>query len=159
QGALPTMAHIGVMNLVTPEVLELFRTGMRNLGWVEGHNLVIVARDPDSPSGDPETYAEAARDLVRQGVDVIRVSSTPATLAVTQVTPEIPIVFNMDNPVGRGVVASLAHPGGNATGVYDLTGAVMTTKRLQLLIELVPGLSRVAFLTNPDNPTSDDGMR
>src|SRR5262245_39618089 len=151
QTAEPSIAHVGVMGVKSPD-LELFQAGMRNLGWVEGQNLVLVVRDPTPPSADPEAYIPLAQDLVRQGVDVIRVSSTPATLAATQVTHQIPIVFNMDDPVGRGVVASLAHPGGNATGVRGLNGPGLLAKRLELLIELVPGWNRVAFLSNPDNP-------
>jgi ABC-type uncharacterized transport system substrate-binding protein len=105
QTAVPTIAHIGVMGVNTPEILALFRTGMRNLGWVEEQNLVLVLRNPTPASADPEAYMLVARDLVRQGVDVIRVASTAATQAATQVTHQIPIVFNMDDPVGRGVVA------------------------------------------------------
>src|SRR6185295_12762622 len=97
-------------------------------------------------------------DLVRLGVDVIRVGSTPATQAAVQVTQQIPIVFNMDDPVGRGVVLSLAHPGGNATGARDLSSSGLIEKRLGLLIELIPQLNRVALLTNLDNPNAAEGV-
>jgi hypothetical protein len=119
QTVVPTVARIGVMGGVesNPESLALFRTGMRNLGWVEGQNLVLVLRNPTPPSADPEAYVAVARDLVGQGVDVIRVATTSATQAAAQVTHQVPIVFNIDDPVGSGVVTNLAHPGGNATGV------------------------------------------
>jgi putative ABC transport system substrate-binding protein len=160
QSAVPTVARIGVMGDVesNAENLGLFRIGMRNLGWVEGQNLIIVLRKATPSSADPEAYIDPAQDLVRQGVDVIRVANTAATVAATQVTHQIPIVFNMDDPVSRGVVANLAHSGGNATGVMGLQGTGLVAKRLQLLIELVPGRSRVAFLTNMSNPNSAEGF-
>ena len=135
---------------------EAFRQGLRELGHVEGRNISIEPRWAD---GKHERYPALAADLVRSKVDVIVVWSGAATQAVQQATRAIPIVMSGANdPVGSGLVASLARPGGNVTGTSfmapDLVG-----KQLQLLKEVVPKVSRVAFLRHPDNPASAANLR
>jgi ABC-type uncharacterized transport system substrate-binding protein len=131
--------------------LEAFRQGLRDLGYVEGRNIVIESRWAE---GQYDRYPALAADLLRSQVDVIVAQSGAATHAAQQATRTIPIVMSLVNdPVGSGLVASLAHPGGNVTGLTimspDLVG-----KQLQLLKEVVPELSRVAVLRHPDNPAS-----
>jgi putative ABC transport system substrate-binding protein len=123
--------------------------GLRELGYEEGQNLVVVRRYAAS---HPERFQQFAAEMVRLNVDVIIVVTTPAALAVKKVTTTIPIVFpNAINPVESGLVASLAHPGGNLTGGAAQT-AVLSAKRLEILKEVAPGLSRGVVLWNPDNP-------
>jgi len=128
--------------------LEAFRQGLRELGYVEGQNIAIESRWTEGVYG---RLPALAADLVHLKVDVIVVTGGEATRAARQATRTIPIVMTVVNdPVGSGLVASLAHPGGNVTGLTvmspDLTG-----KQLQLLKEMVPKVSRVALLRNPDN--------
>src|SRR5213593_4017002 len=121
--------------------LEAFRKGLRDLGWVEGRDFAIEARFAE---GKPERLPELAAQLVRNRVDVILAGSTPGALAAKQATSMIPIVMvTTGDPIEGGIVASLAHPGGNVTGVTAL-GEVLSVKRLQLLKEAVPGVTRVA---------------
>jgi ABC-type uncharacterized transport system substrate-binding protein len=141
--------RIGVLLLVfSPEGKEAqaFREGLRDAGYVEGRDVVIEWR---SNSGDYARVPELIADLIRSKVEVIVVDSTVATQAVKRAAPTVPIVMTIGaDPVGSGLVASLAHPGGNVTGltnmVTDLTG-----KRLQLLKEAIPPLRRVAVMWNP----------
>jgi len=122
-----------------------FREGLRELGWVEGHTVAIDWR---SPGGDNERLDALATELVRAGVDVIVTPSTPSTMAAKRATQTIPVVFaNLVSPVERGVVASLARPGGNVTGVAG--PPEVPSKRLQFLKEAAPRVSRVAFLQDP----------
>jgi putative ABC transport system substrate-binding protein len=123
--------------------------GLRDLGYTEGRNLVVERRYAE---GRAERFAEFAEEMVRQKVDIIVVTTTPAALAIKKATTTIPVVFpNAISPVESGVVASLAHPGGNVTGGAAQTAA-LSTKRLEILKEVVPGLSRVAVLWNMGNP-------
>jgi putative ABC transport system substrate-binding protein len=131
--------------------LEAFRQGLRELGYVDGQNIAIESR---SAEGKDDRLPALAADLVRSKVDVIVAQSGAATRAAQQATRTIPIVMSLANdPVGSGLVASLARPGGNVTGLTimapDLVG-----KRLELLKEVVPKVSRVALLWNPDNPAN-----
>src|SRR5262249_33180502 len=123
--------------------------GLRELGYEEGGNLVVERRY----AGDrTERFQEFAAEMVRLKVDVIVVVTTPAALAVKKATTTIPIVHpNAINPVQSGLVASLARPGGNLTGGAAQT-AVLSTKRLELLKEALPGISRATVLWNPGNP-------
>jgi ABC-type uncharacterized transport system substrate-binding protein len=123
--------------------------GLRELGYVEGRNLIVERRY----AGDhTERFQEFAAEMVRLKADIIIVVTTPAALAVKNATTTIPVVFpNAINPVESGVVASLAHPGGNVTGGAAQT-AVLSAKRLEILKELVPGLSQAAILWNGANP-------
>jgi ABC-type uncharacterized transport system substrate-binding protein len=125
-----------------------FRHGLRDLGYLEGQN---IAFDYAYGDGVPERLAEAAAQLVHRPVDVIATYGTPASFAAKQATTTIPIVMiSIGDPVGAGFVASIARPGGNITG-NTILGPDLAGKRLQLLKEIVPSLSRVAFLWNPDN--------
>jgi len=125
--------------------------GLRALGWVEGQNIVIEDRWAE---GNISRLPELAAALVRLKVDVIVTLSWPAAVAAKNATATIPIViFGTGDPVGTGLVQSLAHPGGNVTGLGDLA-TELSAKRLQLLKEVVPRLSRVAVLWN----SADDGM-
>ena len=136
--------------------LEAFRQGMRGLGWVEGQNLSLETRFAD---GRPERLNQLAAELVRERVDLILVGSTPGALAAKKETSVIPIVMvTTGNPVGGGIVTSLARPGGNVTGMTAL-GEVLNLKRLELLKETVPGASRVAVLANPVSPYTPPFMR
>jgi putative ABC transport system substrate-binding protein len=114
------------------------------LGWIDGRTVAIVYRWSE---GRSETYAEAAAELVRLKVDVI-VSTGVATPAMKQATSVIPIVFTLDaDPVGRGLVAALARPGGNVTGLSSQTNELVG-KRLEFLREIIPDFRRLAVLTN-----------
>jgi putative tryptophan/tyrosine transport system substrate-binding protein len=121
---------------------------LHDLGWVEGRNVVIERRWAD---GHTERYAEIAAELARLKVDVI-VTTAPAVPAVRQATSTIPIVFALaGDPVGTGLVASLARPGGNVTGLSMLQSD-LATKRLEILREIVPGLQHLAIMANAEFP-------
>ena len=133
---LPTGRHL----------LEAFRQGLRDLGYVEGRNLVIEYRDAE---GKLERLPALAAELVALKVDVIVAPTTPATVAAKQATKTIPIVFAAGtDPVMDGLVTSLARPGGNVTGLSSL-GPELVGKRLELLKQAVPGVDRVAVLWLP----------
>jgi putative ABC transport system substrate-binding protein len=129
---------------------EAFSQGLRELGYVEGKNIVIEWRYAE---GKLERLPDLAAELVGLKVDVIVAGGTPAARAAKEATTTIPIVMSGGDPVRAGIVASLARPGGNVTGLSDATVDV-STKRLQLLKEVIPKLSRVAILWNPANPTN-----
>ena len=123
--------------------------GLQELGYVEGQNLIVERRYAE---GRAERFPEFAAEMVRLNVDVIVVVTTPAALAVKKATTTIPIVHpNAIDPLNTGLVASLAHPGGNLTGGAQLT-AEASAKRLEALKKVVPGLARGAVLWNPGNP-------
>jgi putative ABC transport system substrate-binding protein len=129
--------------------IEALRTALRELGYVEGRNLVIEYRWGD---GDAERLPGLAEDLIRLKVELIVVWATPAALAAKRATASLPIVtLSVADPVSTGLIASLARPGGNVTGMANLTETV-TSKQLELLARVVPGISRVAILRYPDNP-------
>ena len=124
---------------------------LRELAWIDGHNLAIEYRWAE---GRNEQYMEAAAGLVRLKVDVIVTVSTPSTLAAKQATSVIPIVFAVvGDPVETGLVASLARPGGNITGLSAETAGV-ASKRVELLRDVIPGLRRLAIMANVGNPGS-----
>jgi putative tryptophan/tyrosine transport system substrate-binding protein len=128
-----------------------FRHGLRDLGYIEGGN---IAFDYAYGGGVPERLAEAATALVRRPVDVIATYGTPASLAAKQATTTIPIVMiSIGDPVRAGLVPSLARPGGNITG-NSVLGPDLGAKRMQILKEANPTVSRVAFLWNPDNASN-----
>ncbi len=145
------IARIGYLspNLATsPHLREAFRQGLRDLGYVEGRNLVIEYRDAE---GKVERLPALAAELVALKVDVIVAEggNTRVPLAATQATRTLPIVFaSAADPVGSGLVTSLARPGGNVTGLSSLT-AELVGKRLELLMQAVPGLGQVAVLWLP----------
>jgi len=130
---------------------DAFQQGLREQGYIEGRNVVFEHR---YAGGKYELFSDLAAELVRLKVDVIVTpGNTPATLAAKQATSTIPIVFMAAaDPVALGFVASLARPGGNITGVSSLVGPELVGKRLELLKEAVPKLSRVAVLGNPIHP-------
>jgi putative ABC transport system substrate-binding protein len=131
------------------ERVEALRAGLRDLGYVEGRNVVIEFRWAD---GNYDRLAELAAEFVRSKVDVIFAPNPPAAQAARKATGTIPIVVAaIGDPVKTGLAASLAHPGGNVTGVTAL-GSNLSGKRLELLKELVPRLSSVAVLWNPAVP-------
>jgi putative tryptophan/tyrosine transport system substrate-binding protein len=126
-----------------------FMQRLEQLGYVEGKNLVVERRFAE---GDREQLREFAADLVRQKVDVIVTMGTPAGLAAEQATSTIPIVLGANSdPVGVGLVASLARPGGNATGT-SLMAPELSAKRLDILSTLAPGITRFAILWDSSNP-------
>ena len=134
-----------------PRVLEAFRQGLRELGWVEGQNIVIEYR---SAEGRFDRLPELAAELVRLKVDVVVAAPTPAALAAKHATGTVPIVgVSLTDPVGLGLIASLARPGGNVTGVSYSVGTDIFGKDLELLKEAVPKVRRVAVLSNPDGPS------
>src|SRR6516164_6499720 len=122
--------------------------GLRDYGYVEGQNLIVERR---FARGNAALFRDFAAEMVRLNVDVIVVVTTPAALAVKNATKSIPVVHpNAIDPLNTGLIASLAHPGGNLTGGAQLTAEV-SAKRLQILKTAVPGLSRAAALWNPGN--------
>ena len=132
-----------------PHALEAFRQGLRGLGYLEGQNIVVEYR---WAQGRQERLSGLAAELVRLNVDVIVAPNTQAALAARAATRTIPIVFaGVADPVGTGLVASLARPGGNTTGLSFLSPE-LSAKQLELLKEAVPKTSRVAVLWNPGNP-------
>jgi putative tryptophan/tyrosine transport system substrate-binding protein len=147
-------ARIGYLALnldANPRYRDAFRLGLRDLGYVEGRNLVIEYRDAE---GKPERLAAGAAELVALNVDVIVAPGTLAALAAKRATATIPIVLpTIGDPVADGLVKSLARPGGNVTGLSNLTGDLIG-KCMQLLKEAVPGATRVAVLTHPGSATA-----
>jgi len=144
--------RIGVLRPGAPpdHLVEAFREGLRDLGYVEGRNILLEYRWAE---GKPDRLPDLAAELVRMKVDLITSWSTPAALAARNATATIPIVFGgVGDPVRIGLVASLARPGGNATGV-SMLAEELSAKRLELLRETVPRAMRVAMLWNSTNPS------
>jgi putative tryptophan/tyrosine transport system substrate-binding protein len=147
--------RIGYLSVSSPSAMstrtEAFRQGLRALGYVEGKNIVIEWR---SAEGKRDRLPSLAAELVRLKVDVIVTAGPPATRSTKEATVTIPIVMAQDSdPVASGFVASLARPGGNITGLSNL-GPELSGKRLELLKEIIPRLSRVAVLGNSTNPAN-----
>jgi putative tryptophan/tyrosine transport system substrate-binding protein len=146
----PAIPVIGYLDSQSPEVitdlLRGFRQGLKDTGYVEGENVAIVYRWAENQI---DRLPALATDLVRQRAAVIAASGGPASESAAKATTSIPIVFMVaEDPVRMGLVASLARPGGNLTGV-NFFSAELAAKRLELLRELVPAASRVAVLLNP----------
>jgi putative ABC transport system substrate-binding protein len=151
QPKLPTIGFLGTTSAAawSPWTAALIQR-LRELGWIEGRTMVIEYRWAE---GRNERYTEIADEFVRLKVDLI-FTSGGAVRAVKQVTGAIPIVFALGaDPVGSGLVASLARPGGNATGVSTLAGET-GSKRFELLREVIPGLRRLAIMANAGNPNT-----
>jgi putative ABC transport system substrate-binding protein len=150
QSAMPVIGLMGAGSAAAQSHLtSAFLKRLRELGWTEGRELRIEYRWAE---GRPQRFAEIAAELVRLKVDLILTHNTPPTLAAKQATSVIPIVFaTAGDPVGTGIVASLARPGGNITG---LSGQAADTagKRVELLRELIPDLRRLAILADADSP-------
>ena len=135
---------------------EAFRQGLRELGYVEGQNVAIESRWAE---GKDERYRDLAADLVRLKVDVIVAVGGAATKAAQQATTTIPIVMSLANdPLGSGLVTSLARPGGNVTGI-SLMAPDLVGKQLGVLKEIAPKVARVALLRNPANPAITQQVR
>jgi putative tryptophan/tyrosine transport system substrate-binding protein len=148
QQAEGKLVTIGVLAIEPWPSIDAFRNALNALGYIEGKNVRFVYR---YAKGDNERLPEPANELVGLNVDVIFTWRTDAVLAAKQATATIPIVMGViGDPVGSGIVTGLARPGGNITGCA-LRVAELEAKRLQLLKEVVPGLSRVAILLNPTN--------
>ena len=151
----PPMPIIGLLDPTSPAAtadrMRGFHRGLKDTGYVEGENVAIAYRWAD---GQNDRLSELAAELVRQRVAVIAAAGgSPSALAAKAATTTIPIVFVIaQDPVRLGLVASLARPGGNMTGISFLSGEV-TAKRLELLRELVPAATRVAVLVDPANAT------
>ena len=149
----PGSPTIGFLGATTPTVwssfVAAFLQRLRELGWIDGYNLAIEYRWAE---GREDRYNDFAAELVRLKVNVIVTGGTSAVIAAKQATSVIPIVFaTAGDPVGTGLVASLSHPGGNVTGLSnqqtDLAG-----QRLELLLEVIPGVRRVALMGNVSSP-------
>jgi putative tryptophan/tyrosine transport system substrate-binding protein len=151
----PAMPVIGFISGTWPDPnadrLRALRQGLKETGYVEGENLIIIYRWAE---GHFEQLPALAAELIRKQVAVIVAVGTPPTLAAAAATKTIPITFVIgEDPVRLGVVASLSRPGGNATGV-NLVSVELVAKRLELLRELLPGTARVAVLVNPADATT-----
>ena len=130
---------------------DALRKGLRELGYVEGQNLVLDYRSAD---GRPERFPQLVAELLRLKVDLLVTRGTPAVMAAKNATGTIPVVMAASGePVGTGVVAGLAHPGGNVTGLSALN-TELVAKRLELTREAVAGIRRIAFLQNMGNPVA-----
>jgi putative ABC transport system substrate-binding protein len=147
---LPTVGFMGQSTRsAASEWAAAFVQRLRELGWIDGRNVAIEYRWGE---GRNERFAAIAAQFVRLKVDVIVTSGTPAVMASKQATSVIPIVFaTAGDPVGNNLVASLARPGGNVTGLSILS-ADLAGKRIELLREFIPGLGRLAIMGNVDNP-------
>jgi putative ABC transport system substrate-binding protein len=136
--------------------VDAFREGMRTEGYVEGRNLVLEGLYAE---GKVERLPSLAQELVSRNPDVLLVSTTPASLAAKATTRSIPIVMVLvADPVGAGIVPSLAHPGANITGITNIV-AELAGKRLELLKEILPAATRIAVLINPNSQNAPLQMR
>ena len=157
-GKLPTIGYLGVTTpAVSAQRLAAFVQRLRELGWIDGRNITIEYRWAE---GSNERTAEFVAEFVRRKVDVIVTGGGPAVAAAKQATAIIPIVFQvMTDPVGAGLVDSLARPGGNVTGLSNQS-AESAGKRLELLREIVPDLRRLGIIANATNPdTASEGRQ
>ena len=160
QAQQPAKPTIGFLVAGTPlshgQWVAAFVQRLRDLGWIEGRTIAIEYRWGE---GRNERFAEIAAEFVRRKVDVIVTSATAAVVVAKQATSVIPIVFAAaGDPVGTGLVASLARPGGNVTGL-SIQQTDVAAKRLELLREVVPGLGRLAILANVGSPSVVLDMR
>src|SRR5467141_3247937 len=145
----PKLPRIGIID--DSPIWNSFRQGLRDLGYVEGQNIAFEYR---YAGGLPDRLAWVAAELVRRPVDLIATFGTPPARAAKQATTTVPIVMiGIGDPVGVGLVPSLARPGGNITG-NTILGPDVGAKRLQILKEAIPTISPVAFLWNPDNASN-----
>jgi putative tryptophan/tyrosine transport system substrate-binding protein len=156
----PAMPVIGVLNATSPSpfapLMDAFRQGLSEVGYVEGQNLAIEYRWAE---GHYDRLPALAADLVGRKVDLIMASTPPSALTAKSATSTIPIIFRSGaDPVADGLVASLARPGGNLTGV-SFAADELTAKRLELLSELIPRAGVIALLMNPNNATAERVIR
>ena len=156
QPAMPVVGVLGGASLDALAELRAFRQGLKEVGYVEGENVAVEYRSADNRI---DRLPELAADLLRRRVAVIAAADMASTRAAQAATTTIPIVFLVGaDPVSRGLVASLARPGGNATGINVFTGELVA-KRLGLLRELVPGATRVAALVHSADADADSTSR
>ena len=149
--------RVGFLAAAGAGFLESFRQGLRELGWVEGQNIVVDYRFAE---GRFDRLPDLAAELVRLKVDVIVAVPTPAAAAAKNATATISVVMiGVGDPVGQGLIASLARPGGNVTGLSYSVDLKLFGKQLELLKETVPKVRRVAILSNPGNPAHALGIR
>src|SRR5262245_49701946 len=147
----PTIGFLGASTSIERKRVAAFVHRLRELAWVDGRNLAIEYRWAE---GSTERFVEITTEFVRRKVDVIVTVTTPATLAAKQAAAVTPIVFAVvSDPVGTGLVASLARPGGNITGLANQASDI-AGKRLDFLREVVPDLRRLAIMAHIDNPAS-----
>ena len=149
-GKLPVIGYIAPTNpLIPSRNTGAFLQRLRELGWIEGQTITVESR---WAAGRPEQLDEIAAEFVRIKVDLVVTSSTNDSIVVKQVAPQIPMVFAVSgDPVGYGLVASLARPGGNITGL-SIQSPDSAGKRVQLLREIVPDLHRLGIIANPSSP-------
>ena len=147
---IPRIAYLGATSLTANAArVEAFRQGLRELGYVEGKNIVIELRSAD---GEQDRLPALVAELIRLKIDIIVSAGPSVTRAAKAATTTIPIVMAQDSdPVGSGFVASLARPGGNITGLSTLAPEI-SGKRLEILKEIVPRLSRVAVIGSSNEP-------
>ena len=149
----PSVPRIGVLLVgLSPEskAAQHFRRGLRDAGYFEGRNIVVEWR---YAKGDYERVPTLVDEFIRSKVDVMVMDSSVGTEAAKRATSSIPIVMALVlDPVGSGFIKSLARPGGNVTGLSMMTTVDLNSKRLQLLKEVIPHLTRVAIMWNPDHP-------
>lgn len=151
QSGAPTVAVLALGNPDPQIFMKEFRAGLRELGYVEGQNIQLELR---SAGGDASKLAPLAAELVATKADIIVGFQTPAATAAKQATKDIPIVLaGVGDPIGTGLIASLARPGGNITGVSSAT-AEMGAKNLELIREVLPSTRKVALLANAPDPFS-----
>src|SRR5262252_3507249 len=155
-GKVPRIAFLLAASPGPDPRVEGFRQGLRELGYVEGKNIAIEWRYAE---GKEELVPKLAAELIQLNVEIIVTDGTNVTRAAKNATKTIPIVMASDaDPVGNGFVASLARPGGNVAGLVSLlTG--LSGKRLELLKDTMPGISRVGILWNPENTSSVAGFK
>ncbi len=150
-GKVPRVGYLSVFSSSNPyPPSEAFWQGLHDLGWVEGKNIAIEWRFAE---GNARRLPDLAAELVRLRVDLIFAETTPAARAVKQATTTVPIVFSpIADPIGSGLVANLARPGGNITGITFMAPE-LGGKRLELLKQAVPGMTRVGVLSHPGDPS------
>ena len=149
--AQQNVSRVGVLLVIGPELMGPYREALRDLGYVEGKNIEFEVR---SAQGQVSRLPELAAELVRSKVDVIVASLTPAAIAARNATTDIPIVMApAGDPIGTGLISSLARPGGNITGVSG-SAPELGAKSLELIREFVPGARRVGYIRNDSDPLS-----
>jgi putative ABC transport system substrate-binding protein len=156
QKAIPVIGYLGSESPGPfAPFADAFRQGLSEAGYVEGQNVAIEFRWAE---GHYDRLPALAADLVGRNVDVIAAFGIPSALAAKSATSTIPIVFSVGDPIERGLVASLARPGGNLTGL-SLINVELMPKRLELLAELVPQAGVIALLLNPNNANTERSIR